>query len=151
MKRLRLPSHGCLYIDDDPAGKPQVTISHLSAKISSSIEANEHVCVRLSQVVVVIRREGVAVSGLIINFSTESGPPPATLEALLGHPFVQVGEGSGHRLPIVVETSDAEQTDSMWEWLHSLPGVTLIDLAFLHFDEDEDAHKTGACKRGQAY
>jgi nitrate reductase NapAB chaperone NapD len=78
----------------------------------------------------------VAVSGLIMNFSTETGPPRATLEALLAHPSVQVGEGSGHRLPIVVETSDSEQTSSMWEWLNSLPGVTLIDLAFLNFEDE---------------
>jgi nitrate reductase NapAB chaperone NapD len=79
----------------------------------------------------------MAVSGLILSFSTASGPPATTLEALRGHPSIQVGEASDHRLPIVVETSDSDQTSMMWEWLNSLPGVTLIDLAFLHFEDDE--------------
>ena len=78
------------------------------------------------------------VSGLIINFSPDVHLRQATLDALRSHPAIQVGEATDHRLPIVVETTDSDESALMWEWLHSLPGVSLIDLAYLHFEDREE-------------
>lgn len=77
----------------------------------------------------------MAISGLIITFSPDSPDVDQTLETLRHHPLIQIGEGSDLRFPVVVETSDATQANSLWEWLNALPGVAFIDLAYLHFEE----------------
>ena len=78
------------------------------------------------------------ISGLIVHFCSDSKPTQATLQQLRDHPQIQVGTAAGDRLPIVIDTVDAEDSSRMWEWLHSLPGISVIDVAYLHFEDRED-------------
>jgi hypothetical protein len=78
----------------------------------------------------------VSISGWVVTLSLDPGLAQAAIDALRRHQAIEMGEVAGHRAPVVVETDDRDETSAVWEWLHSLPGVLFVDVAFLHFDED---------------
>jgi len=93
------------------------------------------------------------VSGLVVTLkpAQPSGGDPADtpdLEAvrqIANHPNFQAGELQKSRLPIVLDTQDKETDKACWGWLNELPGVHHVDVAFIHF-EDEDAYEAPACQ-----
>lgn len=67
------------------------------------------------------------------------------IEQINQHPLLQAGPLQGHRLPVVVDTPDRETDKQCWLWLNELAGVHHVDVAFVHF-EDEDAFEHSPCK-----
>lgn len=77
------------------------------------------------------------ISGLVLSFSPDSSLPRETLDALRNHPSIVIGDACENRIPIVVESADSEDATTIWEWLHSLPGIAFVDLVYLHFEDNE--------------
>ena len=46
-----------------------------------------------------------------------------------------LGERSGRRLPVVLEAADGSTARHWHEWIENLPGVILVEVAFVSFDE----------------
>lgn len=100
------------------------------------------------------------VSGLVVTLAPPPPPetPPETpnasdrlrdssthvIEQIHQHPHLQVGPRQGQCLPVVVDTPDRETDKRCWLWLNGLPGVHHVDVAFIHF-EDEDAFDASCC------
>lgn len=61
------------------------------------------------------------------------------LEALATEPAVEAGPPVGSRLPLVVDTPDKGADKRVWEWLHRLPGVAAVDVAFIYLGESTPA------------
>ncbi|WP_442483236.1 hypothetical protein [Aeoliella sp. SH292] len=57
------------------------------------------------------------------------------LEMLANEPAVEAAQPIGVRVPLVVETPDKATDKQVWEWLHQLPGVTAVDVAFIYLGE----------------
>ena len=77
------------------------------------------------------------ISGLVVTLSSDARAREAALEALRNHPQIELGDGSPHRHPIVVETANSDETSCFWEWLQALPGVEFVDVAYVHFEEQK--------------
>jgi nitrate reductase NapAB chaperone NapD len=77
------------------------------------------------------------ISGLVLTLAEDATRRQAALAALEQHPAIRVGQPAGHRLPIVVETADSQEDVQIWDWLHTLPGVVLVDVVMVHFDQPE--------------
>jgi len=75
------------------------------------------------------------ISSLVVTLSPKPECMQAALEALRGHHQVEVGVGSPPRWPIVVDTTNSDDTARFWEWLQALPGVEFVDVAFVHFEK----------------
>lgn len=62
---------------------------------------------------------------------------PAALRSIA---CLELGESCASlRLPVVLETDDAEASRYWYEWIERLPGVLKVDLAFVTFESiDED-------------
>lgn len=94
------------------------------------------------------------VSGLVITLAPPPDVPGASnglrdgstrvIEQIHLHPHLQVGPRQGQRLPVVLDTPDRETDKRCWLWLNGLPGVHHVDIAFIHF-EDEDAFDASCC------
>ncbi len=67
------------------------------------------------------------------------------IEQINQHPHLQTGPQQGNRLPVVVDTPDREADKLCWQWLNELQGVHHVDVAFIHF-EDEDAFNHPPCQ-----
>ncbi len=99
------------------------------------------------------------VSGLVVTLDP---PPPNTPDSpdtseklrhhhahviaqINQHPNLQAGPQQGQRLPVVVDTPDRGADKQCWQWLNDLQGVHHVDVAFIHF-EDEDAFGHAPCQ-----
>ena len=84
-------------------------------------------------------------SGLPADRANSSAPGyPAVIEQIQRHPNFQAGQRQSQRLPVVLDTPDKETDKRCWGWLNNLPGVHHVDVAFIHF-EDEDAFDASPC------
>ena len=76
------------------------------------------------------------ISGLVVTLVDDPSAREVCLAALHDHPALEIGELASGRVPIVVDSSDEDEDRLIWEWLHSLPGVLLVVVAYISFDED---------------
>jgi hypothetical protein len=76
------------------------------------------------------------ISGLVVALVDDLETRRTALAMLAQHPAIDVGEPAGGRVPIVVETLDENDDRLVWEWIHTVPGVTFVVVAYIHFDED---------------
>jgi hypothetical protein len=77
------------------------------------------------------------ISGLLITLDRDPSKRTSAIAALQQHPSIDLGEGEDHRLPIVVDTPSSDDDRAVWDWLHEQPGITFVDVVYVHFDEDE--------------
>lgn len=61
----------------------------------------------------------------------------SVIEQIRNHPHLQPGPRQDLRLPVVVDTPDRETDKACWRWLNDLPGVHHVDVAFIHFEDDD--------------
>jgi len=78
----------------------------------------------------------MSISGLVVTLVDDSSAREASLAAMRDHPALEIGDLAGGRVPVVVESVDADEDRLVWEWLHSLPGVALVVVAFVSFDAE---------------
>ncbi|MCA9263469.1 MAG: hypothetical protein KDA60_06450 [Planctomycetales bacterium] len=79
------------------------------------------------------------VSGLVVSLCDEAGPRAETLDEIGREPRITVGTLTGQRLAVVLDTESADDDRRLWDWLHALPGVAFVDVAFVGFGLDENA------------
>ncbi|HRP62272.1 MAG TPA: hypothetical protein PK400_03160 [Phycisphaerales bacterium] len=82
------------------------------------------------------------VSGLVITLSESPEDRASALVSLGESPCIEVGEVNGSRLPIVVDTPTFEDDRHVWDWLHNLRGVLFVDVACIHFDDEENPQQS---------
>lgn len=73
-------------------------------------------------------------SGLVLTAERPEGIRPI-LDALATEPAIETAPPVEGRLPLVVETPDKATDKRIWEWLHRLPGVAAVDVAFIYLGE----------------
>jgi hypothetical protein len=76
------------------------------------------------------------ISGLVVTLTEDLAQQEAALSAMRKHPAFELGERRHNQVPLVVETVGDEDDRLMWEWLYALPGVAMVVVAFVHFDDD---------------
>lgn len=76
------------------------------------------------------------ISGLIVTLTDDLPQQEAALSAMRKHPALELGQPRYNQVPLVVESVDDEEDRLIWEWLYALPGVTMVVVAFIHFDDD---------------
>jgi hypothetical protein len=76
------------------------------------------------------------ISGLVVTLTDDFAQQEAALLAMRKHPALELGERRHNQVPLVVETVGDEEDRLMWEWLSALPGVAMVVVAFVHFDDD---------------
>lgn len=93
------------------------------------------------------------ISGLAITLSDDHAAREAAMTSLRAHSLITLGQREGHRLPIVVETPDSEVDRDVWDWLHALPGVRFVDVACVHFTDEEhgSAEESAIESQGQGH
>lgn len=79
------------------------------------------------------------ISGLVVTLSEDTQRRAAALAELRRHDAIEVGEVAGERVPIVVTSADSDEDRRIWDWLSALPGVLLVSVAYIHFEESEAA------------
>lgn len=75
------------------------------------------------------------VSGLVIVLKGDHDKH-AALRCLRDNGRVTVGDvDAGHRVPVVLETESADEERQQMKWLHSVPGVAMVEVAYNDFSD----------------
>lgn len=77
------------------------------------------------------------VSGLVVSLHDDARLRAETLEMIRKEPRITVGLADGGRVAIVLDTTSGEQDREVWNWLHSLSGVALLEVAYVGFDQEQ--------------
>ena len=84
------------------------------------------------------------ISGLVVSLTAEAAMRENARAIIASHPNVEVGETGNCRMAIAVETNSREEDQAFWQWLNELPGVSMVDVAFVAFDSDAPGQPAGA-------
>jgi nitrate reductase NapAB chaperone NapD len=89
------------------------------------------------------RATTVPVSGLVITFSSDIAHHGETMEQLAGEPAIEIGDAVGPKLAIVVDSDTRDHDREIWNWVRNLPGIAMVDVAFVGFEETETSTDIG--------
>lgn len=79
----------------------------------------------------------MSVSGLAITLSESANDVEQAIGALREHASIEIGPRHGRRLAVTTDTPSPEGDRDLWNWLQHLPGVTHVDVVFVHFDPQD--------------
>lgn len=74
------------------------------------------------------------VSGLVITFARDVSIFPQSVQRLADESCIELGESNGPKLAIVVDSESPERDKAIWDWVHELPGVAMVEVAFVGFE-----------------
>lgn len=77
----------------------------------------------------------MSISGLVLTLSHDATADVAVSELAID-PRLTLGDRFGRRLAIVAETASVEADRDLWDRLRGTPGITNVDVAFVHLDAD---------------
>jgi len=75
------------------------------------------------------------ISGLVAYLSADAALAAAALREIERQPQLEIGPREQTRLPLVLETTTSDETQTVTDWLKDLPGVAHVDVAFVHLEE----------------
>lgn len=74
------------------------------------------------------------VSGLVVTFKQDVSEFPESVQRLEKDNCIEVGQANGPKLAIVVDTNSRDRDREIWHWVHTLPGVVNVEVAFVGFE-----------------
>jgi len=75
------------------------------------------------------------VSGLVITVESRDESGERALRQIAADPAFTIGQREQARVAVVLDTPGRDADRSRWEWVRDLPGVTHVDVVFVHFEE----------------
>jgi nitrate reductase NapAB chaperone NapD len=79
------------------------------------------------------------VSSFVVALPENEDDARAVQNAIESAPVFELGDRVGRRLPVVLEADDGSTARQWHEWVEALPGVIKVDVAFVSFDDEEEA------------
>lgn len=77
------------------------------------------------------------ISSVIAKLVQVEGMLGTTVQEIADHPGLEVGEIIENRLlPITIDAPSREETESTTRWLQALDGVEMVDVVFVHFEDE---------------
>ena len=78
------------------------------------------------------------ISGIVVSFAGPVEQFWSTIEQLRQHPALEVGEVRDTQCAVVLDTKSKQHDQEIWDWMHELPGVTNVSVAFIGLEESTD-------------
>ena len=74
-------------------------------------------------------------SGLVVALEPGSHDAESAVAAIRDQPVFTAGDRNGLQLPLALEVESAEASERWCDWLRALPGVLVVEVVFVHWDE----------------
>lgn len=78
------------------------------------------------------------ISGLVISIDCDKHDRQTVVKKIDDITYIKLGQSSSHRIPAVLETPSPRQDRQTIQEINDIPGVTFIDVVFVHFDQEEE-------------
>lgn len=90
------------------------------------------------------------VSGLVLSLCDDVAVRDTTLAMIEREPLITTGPCRANRLAIVLDTPSSEEDKRLWNWLNSLPGTILLEVAFVGHETHDGPPTAGAAGTSSA-
>lgn len=80
----------------------------------------------------------MAISGLVVTLSDDTAAA-AALSVLSSDSRLTLGERLGRRVAVVADTPSAHDDLELFDELRGMPGITQVDVTFVHLDTEPAA------------
>lgn len=77
------------------------------------------------------------ISGLVISIESDKFNRQTVVKKIDSLPYLKLGQSSSQRIPAVLETPSPRQDRQAIQEINDIPGVTFVDVVFVHFDQEE--------------
>lgn len=77
------------------------------------------------------------ISGIVAYLKFDEPLVEESLSQIDQHPAFELGERSGHRVPLVLETNGPGESRDALDWINDLPGIEHVDVAYVHLEDNE--------------
>jgi len=84
------------------------------------------------------------ISGLAITLERDAALAEQARRALAGDERIELGPQNDNRIAATIETQSQQEDRQLRDWINALPGVTYVDIVFIHFDDDHAADESDA-------
>ena len=83
------------------------------------------------------------ISSVVLRLDSEAACARAVAE-LADHPQLELGQPVDDRhLPLAIQADDSQQLEQLHNWLRDRPGVVLVDVVCVFFDDaSQPAHES---------
>jgi hypothetical protein len=78
--------------------------------------------------------EAMPVSGLVVTLSPESHQREHAIETIRTERQIEIGPLQASKMAIVVDTPSSSEDKRLWDWLHTIEGVLLVEVAMIGFE-----------------
>ncbi|WP_145419719.1 chaperone NapD [Planctomycetes bacterium K23_9] len=78
------------------------------------------------------------ISGLVVTFASSLENHADAIESLRVIPEIDLGQASGSKLAIVVDSGTQNRDQEIWNTVQALPGVIDLAVAMVAFDKDNE-------------
>ena len=83
------------------------------------------------------------VSGLVVVLADEADLRAAAVRAMELDRSIELGPVHGNRLALIVETPSGQEDRRVWDMLHHLAGVRLVEVVFVGWDHAKEPPRPG--------
>ena len=83
------------------------------------------------------------ISGLVVSLKSDPQLREEAITAIRQEKRIEIGLIQSRRMAIVLDTASTDEDKQLWCWLSSLPGVVLVDVAMVGFDEPGHLEQPG--------
>ncbi len=90
------------------------------------------------------------ISGLVVTFASSVEDHADAVESLAKIPEIELGQVSGSKLAIVVDSETKNRDREIWNAARDLPGVIGLAVAMVAFDEEKEEIDAEAGSRRDA-
>ena len=77
------------------------------------------------------------ISGLILSLSADETLAAQAVAMVSTRAEFLPGERNARWLPVAMEARDDAESRDLHDWLHALPGVDFVEVAYVNFEEEE--------------
>jgi nitrate reductase NapAB chaperone NapD len=84
-----------------------------------------------------VQRVVMMTSGLIVQFDPNSPRIEFTLKRIRSATAIAEGDHRESAMAVALEAHDAAESERWLDWLRDLPGVTGVEVVFVHWDTAE--------------
>lgn len=77
------------------------------------------------------------ISGLAITLARDAALAEDAKRALAADQRVELGPQHQNRIAAITDTRSQTEDRRLRDWINALPGVTYVDITFIHLDDDQ--------------
>jgi len=80
------------------------------------------------------------ISSVVATLNTDTELQGQTVQEIASYSGIKIGtpNADGRRIPVTIESHSRRGVENATEWLRTREGVLMVDVIFVHFEDDDE-------------